>query len=149
MDDLNALEGQVLAHDADQAQAEIAALPPDQQPKPEPSRDEQALDMVNGFADFAGSYAPEVMAVWTPEVRQRGAAVVAPLLEKYNISMVNLPIEVLALFVLAPPLYRTSVIIAAKIKADRAAQTEAPAKTDGAKTEGPAMAVHDQVKLYQ
>lgn len=160
--ELDSLAGAVAAADAT---ATALAPPPvgeDGQPivepPPAPGPDEQALDMVNMFAGLVVGYAPAAADVWTEDNRRAAASVIAPVMVKYGFSMMALPPELAAAIVVGPLLYRTSTIVAEKIRADRAdkkpvkALTEStkptivppPAGPDGA----PSAGVHEQVKLY-
>lgn len=170
MQDLDTLEA--LAVSADQnpnapAPAGVVASAVPAEPLP-PGPDEQALDLVNAFAGFVVGYAPDTAVVWTEEARGRSAAALAPLMVKYNISLMAIPPELTAAIVVGPLLYRSATIVGEKIKADRAAaaakkaetappgtrqaaqaaetRTIAPGATEDGS--GPAVAVHPQMGLY-
>jgi len=161
MDDLENLAG--LAAEADG----LAPPPPGAEPaEPEqtgPTPEEQASDMVNAFAGFVASYAPDTEAVWTPEARARSAAAIAPLMVKYNLSLMAIPPELTAAIVVGPLLYRSATIVRDKLQADRAAAKAAPvAGPAGQQSYGlpqpnpapesgqsPAVAMHPQMALYK
>jgi hypothetical protein len=132
-----------------------------------PGPDEQALDLVNAFAGFVVGYAPDTATIWTEEARGRSAAALAPLMIKYNISLMAIPPELTAAIIVGPLLYRSATIVAEKIKADRVAAAAAarpgastrqaveaaePAAIAPGATEsgaGPAVPVHPQMALYK
>lgn len=135
MDDIATLEAMAASADlnpnAPAPAGVVASDAPAELPPPGP--DEQALDLVNGFAGLLTGYAPATEAVWTEEARQRSAAVIAPLMVKYNFSLMAIPPELTAAMVVGPLLYRSAGIVAEKIKADRAeAEAKAAAARGGA-----------------
>lgn len=144
MTDLDNLDA--LAASTDAANVEAQPLDPNA-PPPEPTRHEQAVDLVNMFSGMVTSYAPDAAAIWQPEAKEASAAVIAPLLEKYNVSLVNLPPELIAVLVLGPLLYKTAKVVALKIETDKkAAQPARPEQPRN--TETPGAAVHSQMGLY-
>lgn len=124
--------------------------------------------MVNAFADLVTGYAPATADVWTIEARVRSAAVLSPLMVKYNISLMAIPPELTAAIVVGPLLYRSATIVADKVKADRAEAAAKKAAEQGAARQqsqavsehtgvapgatedgsGPAVPVHPQMALY-
>lgn len=156
MDTLKQLEGLAQSTD-DQSQAAIAAeTPPDPNappaPPPEPSAAEQAADMVNMFAGFVTAYAPDAADIWTEQARAASAAVLAPVLEKYGISMARIPPELTALVVLGPLLWQTSKIVAAKMDGNKAAKARPATQSDPAAPSddiAPGPARHPQMDLYK
>lgn len=161
--ELDQLAGAAAA--ADNAAAALAPPPvgEDGQPIPEapaaPGPEEQAADLVNMFAGLVIGYAPAAAEVWTEANCRAAASVIAPVMVKYGFSMMALPPELAAAIVVGPLLYRTSTIVAEKIRADRAEKAAAkpaeriaskpdpvaaPSGPDGA----PPAGVHEQMKLY-
>lgn len=150
MDELNNLDALAASTDAailDSQPVDPNAPPP---PAPEPTRQEQAGDLVNMFAGLVTSYAPDTLAIWTPEAKANSAAVIAPLLEKYNVSLINLPPELMAAVVVGPLLWQSSKIVAAKIARDRNPQPrENPDGQPVPEAEvAPGAPVHSQMGLY-
>lgn len=160
MDDLDNLAG--LAAEADG----LAPPPPGaEQAEPEPTGptpEEQASDMVNAFAGFVTSYAPEAGAVWTPEARAAASGAIAPLMVKYNFSLMAIPPELTAAIVVGPLLYRSATIVRDKLQAERAAKPAPAAAPAAAQNygmpqpnpapesgESPATPVHPQMALYR
>jgi hypothetical protein len=153
-----------LAAEADQAAVALTPAPPvdpnaPPEPPPPPGPEEQAVDLVNMFAGLVIGYAPAAADIWTPQAKEVSAQVLAPVMVKYGFSMTAFPPELAAAIVIGPLLYRSSTMVADKIKADRAAAAApakpviagqvpapvgAPAGPDGA----PAAGVHEQMKLY-
>lgn len=124
-------------------------------PAAEPGHAEQAADAVNMFAGLIVSYAPAAADIWTPEARQNAAMAMEPVFEKYGWSMTRIPPELTAAIVVGPLLYRSSQVVAEKIKADRQANARAPAAGAAAPVPGatetgeaPAAPVHPQMALY-
>ncbi|MYM96246.1 hypothetical protein [Duganella vulcania] len=167
MEDLDNLAA--LAADADAtAPPPPGAVAVQDVPAP-PGPDEQALDMVNGFAGMLAGYAPDAAAVWTPEARQASAQAIAPLMVKYNFSLMAIPPELTAAIVVGPLLYRSATIVRDKLQADRAAKAQPgaqPAPPAAAQPVGfqgvavemnpapenglpPGTAVHPQMALYK
>jgi hypothetical protein len=176
MDELDSLAGLAAAADQTAAPAGAVATAPDQvQPEQHvPGPDEQAADIINGFAGMLAGYAPDTASIWTPEARQASAAAIAPVLVKYNFSLSALPCELVAGIVVGPLLWQTSRVVGEKIKADRAAKLNpqagqaavprpgAPsgsglvdstgqplAAPPAALNEAPAVARHPQMALYE
>lgn len=161
-DSLESLAGLAASTDAGTQANIIAEAPIDPNaPPPPPPAAEVALDLVNGFAGLVVGFCPEAGEVWTEQARQASADVLAPLAEKYSWNLAVIPIEVTAAMIVGPLLWRTSKIVAEKIKADRDAKAPqltraaAPAEQRVAKVaadaEGgaPAAAVHPQMALYK
>lgn len=160
MEALEKLAGLAASTDAESAATIAAATPPDPNapppPAPPPGSSEVAADIVNSFAELVTSYAPDAAEIWTAKNREMSAAVLAPLVEKYNFSLERIPPELIAAFVIGPLLWKTSTAVGDKLKADRAEKAAAkrlatgggaaaPAAADGA----PAPAVHSQMGLYK
>lgn len=169
MEDLESLGGLAAAADSQNAPAPAGVVASDAPAElPAPGPQEQALDMVNAFAGLLGGYCPATAEVWTEEARQRSAAVLAPLMVKYNFSLMAIPPEMTAAIVVGPLLYRSATIVAEKVRADRAAAAAKKAAEQGAAGQqahqaqdhtgiapgatesgaGPAVPVHSQMGLY-
>lgn len=162
MEELDTLAG--LAAEADGLAAPLPGAEPAEPEPTGPSPEEQASDMVNAFAGFVTSYAPEAGAVWSPEARAAASGAIAPLMVKYNFSLMAIPPELTAAIVVGPLLYRSATIVRDKLQADRAAAGKAtpaaraaaqpnyglpqpnPAPESG---ESPAVPVHPQMALYK
>lgn len=165
MEELDQLAGLAAAADADSAPPAGAPAPENEPAQNVPGPDEQALDMINGFAGLLAGYAPDTTAIWTEQARQASAAAIAPLMVKYNFSLMAIPPELTAAIVVGPLLYRSASIVGDKIKADRATKrvppvgapsTAGPVDASGqpaapapAIDQAPAVAVHPQMALYK
>lgn len=163
MDELDNLAG--LAAEADGLAAPPAGDEPAEPVPTGPTPEEQASDMVQAFAGFVTSYAPEAAAVWTPEARAAASGAIAPLMIKYNFSLMAIPPELTAAVVVGPLLYRSATIVRDKLQADRAAAAakaspvRAPAAAQNyglpqsnpapESGESPAVPVHPQMALYK
>jgi hypothetical protein len=120
--------------------------------QPPPSLEVQALDAVNTFAALVCGYAPKAAAIFTAESKAMGAAVLAPVMEKYGWSMLSMPCEFAAAIVLGPMLYQSMLCVREEMEAKRAAKSPALAETassKGAEPEAPAGPVHPQMALYK
>lgn len=163
MNELDKLDDLAAEADLDK-NAPAGTVLPDANPEPQPpGPEEQALDLVNGFAGLLVGYAPDTATIWTPEARASSAAVIAPLMVKYNFSLMAIPPELTAAIVVGPLLYRSATIVGEKIKADRAAKVPekgaappppgaaSPQPVPGATENGiaPAVPAHPQMALYK
>lgn len=115
-----------------------------------------------GAVDMLGAmicgYSPACAPLWSPETKQRMAASVAPVMEKYGFSFGAMPCELTALVVCGPVLYQSARIIGAQMAEDKAKAEQAHAAaasrnaaglpTPKAPDEAPAAAVHPQMALY-
>lgn len=131
MDDLTNLAG--LAAEAD-AGAAPAAPPGQEGAATEPTRNDQAADLVKMFSGLVIGYVPETASVLNEAAQLRCAIAIAPVLEKYNFSMDALPCELVAAVIVGPVIYSAGKIVVAKFQAERA-QAAAPG---GARSAGPA-----------
>lgn len=149
MENLNDLEALAASTDAQANEATMLAAPvdPDAPPAP-PSHAEQAADMVDMFVNLTSQIEPAVREVWPKDVKDGCAAVIEPLLVKYNVSFTNIPIELMAAFVLVPPLWSTSKLLIAKVEKLKNAKKVAPPPAVNNPTETPEMPVHPQMGLY-
>lgn len=126
----------------------------------------EARGTVDMFAALVVGYAPKAESVWTDQAKQRTAAALAPVMEKYGFSFGNMPPELTLLIVAGPLLWQTSRIVAAQMADEKAkAAKDKPAKPDQAATvadvmdkaaqptgqpeDAPPTPVHDQMRLYQ
>ena len=117
----------------------------------------EAAQSVDMFAALVTGYAPACVQIWTDHTKAAIAAALAPVLEKYQMTLGGLPVEIALLIVAGPPLYQSSKLIAAKIAQDKAiaaqtaqsvtAQPVARAVTQPIET--PQNEVHPQVALYR
>jgi hypothetical protein len=153
MDTLADLSALAASTDTETQAALAAETPPDPNaPPPPPGFDEQAVDLVNTFAGLVTAYAPDAAAIWTPEARSQAAAVMAPVMEKYNFSMANLPPELTAAIVVGPLLWQTSKVVALKMKAGKAETAppghEGPRQAEAPLDVAPGAPVHTQMALY-
>jgi hypothetical protein len=153
MDTLETLGTLAASTDAESQATAAAAIPVDPNASPPPpSHEEQAVDLVNMFAGLVTSYAPDAAGIWSPEARAASAAVMAPVMAKYNFSMDRIPPELAAAVVVGPLLWQTSKIVALKMKEGRAQPApEAPAATGTAEQPAdtaPGAPVHTQMALY-
>lgn len=174
MDELDQLAGLAAAADQSAAVGQPGlAVPVSEDPAQHvPGADEQATDIINGFAGVLAGYAPDTASIWTEQARQASAAAISPLIVKYNINLGAIPPELTAAIVVGPLLYRSATIVGDKIKTDRAAKLaptqraaiappgapgaggmmdstgQALAAAPAAPGEAPAPAIHPQMALY-
>lgn len=149
MENLNDLEALAASTDAQANEATALAAPVDPDaPPPPPSHAEQAADMVETFVNITSQFDESIRNIWPQEVKQGCAAAIEPLLIKYNISFTNIPPELVAAFVIGPPLWATSKVLLAKVeKMKAAAQPKRPPPPNNP-AETPEMPVHPQMGLY-
>lgn len=114
----------------------------------------EAAGMVDMVTGLLIGYAPGTAAIWTPEAKQRTAAALVPVMEKYGFSFGALPPEITLLVVAGPLLWQSSRVVAAQIEADKAkaATQRKPQGIEGAAQmptdRPPAQERHPQEALY-
>lgn len=127
-----------------QAEAQAAANAPD--------FGREATIAVDMFAGLLCGFAPKCETIWTTQAKQRTAQALAPVLEKYGVTMESLPVELGLVIVAGPLLWQSSKVVAAQIEADRRAKPiDAQAKEANPAPEtgeAPAAPVHPQTALY-
>jgi hypothetical protein len=107
------------------------------------------------FTGFLVGYAPAAAGIWTPEAKQRTAAALVPVMEKYGFSFGALPPEITLLIVAGPLLWQSSRVVAQQIEADKAKAVKAQPLTGIEKAAAeavhtaPAPERHTQEALYQ
>ena len=128
----------------------------------------EARGTVDMFAALVVGYAPKAESVWTDQAKQRTAAALAPVMEKYAFSFGNMPPELTLMIVAGPLLWQTSRIVAAQMAEEKAkakkdakpkdepgsvvdtmTQAAQPAAPTGQPEPGPAVPVHPQMALYK
>lgn len=123
--DLAALGGAAAAVDADTAFTEIPNEPG--QVEEGTNYVLEAQDMLNTAGGLVVSYCPEAAPLWQPAITAHCAQSLAPVLEKYNVTLAKLPVELAAIIALGPLLWQTAQLVAAKIRRDREAAQPAHA----------------------
>lgn len=118
----------------------------------------EAQGAVDMFTGLLVGYAPGTAEIWTPEAKQRTAAALAPVLEKYGFTFGNLPPEITLLVVAGPLVWQSARVVGQQAAKDKA---QAQAKAQEQKPNGiaaaaagevgmaPAPPVHPQTALYQ
>lgn len=106
-----------------------------------PDFGQEAAGMVEMVTGLLVGYAPGTAAIWTPEAKQRTAAALVPVMEKYGFSFGALPPEITLLVVAGPLLWQSSRVVAAQIEADKA-KAAPPRKPQG--IEGAAQMPNDR-----
>lgn len=112
---------------------------------------QHAEAMVDLFVGVLTGYAPETSAIWSHDTKARVAAALAPVMEKYNFNVSNLPPEITLLIMAAPPLYQSAKIVAEQMRQDRlpkktAENPASPAEVKPEDQHNPG--VHPQMALY-
>ena len=125
-------------------------------PPPPPPTDygREASGAVELFAGLVVGYAPKAAGTWNPEAKQRTAAALAPVLEKYGFTFGGMPPEIILALVAGPLLWQSSRVVAAQMEEERAksAQAEKAQKADpiaAMPTDTPMQARSPQEALYQ
>lgn len=123
-----------------------------------PDFGQEAAGAVDMFTGLLVGYAPDAASIWTPEAKQRTAAALVPVMEKYGFSFGNLPPELTFVVVAGPLLWQSARVVGNQAAKDKA---QAPAKAPERKQDGitaaaagavataPAPAVHPQTALYK
>jgi hypothetical protein len=125
-----------------------------------PDYGHEATGAVDMFTGLLVGYAPAAADIWTPEAKQRTAAALVPVMEKYGFSFGNLPPELTFVVVAGPLLWQSARVVgnqAAKDKAQAQAKAQerkpdgiaAAAAAPGGYETAPAPAVHPQTALYK
>lgn len=162
MDDLDNLQGVAAAADSGAAALDGAEAPGNELVAQQgPDYMNEARGAVDMFAAMAVGYAPKAESVWTEQAKNRTAAALAPVMEKYAFSFGAMPPELTLLIVAGPLLWQTSRIVAAQMAEEKAKAkpkakegqgdniTETVAKPTGQPEQAPAAPVHPQMALYQ
>lgn len=144
-EELNQLAGVVAATDAGAVPPELT---PDGQPVVPVNFGLEAAGAVDMFAGLVTGYAPGTADLWNAEAKARVSATLAPVLEKYGVTIGTLPPELLLLMTAGPILWQSSKIIAAQMEADKAKAKLKPATAAVEAEGGSAVARHEQEKLY-
>lgn len=76
----------------------------------------EAAATVDTFAALACGFAPDVAHLWGDDTKKSIAGALAPVLEKYGMTLGNIPPEVTLLIVAGPTLWQTARIMALKFK---------------------------------
>jgi len=118
-----------------------------------PDYGQEAAGTVDTIAALITGYAPAAESLWNPAAKQRIAAALAPVMEKYGFTLSALPPEVVLAVMAGPVLYKSAKIVAEQMRAERAAApvaapAAAPAGAAPGATPGPTAPVHEQTKLY-
>ena len=122
--DLDQLDAAIAAADGE-AFPDVPELPPvdengDPLPAP-PDYNTEAAAAVDIFAALLIGVCPEAVAVWTDDTKDRVAAALAPVLEKYGVTIGNLPPELMLAIVAAVPLAQSMRMLAMKFAQAKAA----------------------------
>lgn len=137
------------------AEVDATTKPPELTPEGQPvpvldfgTEAQQAVDM---FAGLVTGYAPATAELWSADAKARVSATLAPVLEKYGVTVGTLPPELLLIVTAGPLLYQTSKIVALQMQSDKAKPAPAAVSSapTSAKPEAPEQLVHSQVALYQ
>lgn len=89
----------------------------------------EARMSVDTFSSLVCGYAPAAAAIWTDDAKNRVAMSLAPVLEKYGITLGALPPELLLAMTAGPLLYASAKIVATQMQTERtkaATTAEAP-----------------------
>lgn len=125
-----------------------------------PNFGQEAEGAVEMFTGLLVGYAPAAASIWTPEAKQRTAAALVPVMEKYGFSFGNLPPELTFAFVAGPLLWQSARVVGQQAAKDKA-QAQAQAQKQEKKPDGiaaaaaeavgvaPAPPVHPQTALYK
>lgn len=130
MDDLNELEtpeAYAIASAADTA-AGVSTGNPDQVDQvavavPDPTH--EAMGVVELVAAMVCGYAPKATAIWTDTAKMRTAQALAPVMQKYGVSMGAFPCELTLVIVAGPVLWQSAKVMAEQAKTDKAEREKA------------------------
>lgn len=91
-----------------------AALPPAPPPIDYGS---EAAGMVDTFVALLDGFSPRAALLWNPATKARVTAGLAPVMEKYGVSMGGLPCEIVLVILAGPVLFQTARLVGAEINA--------------------------------
>jgi len=123
-----------------------------QQEQQGPDYAKEAAGMVDMFTAMVTGYAPATVGIWNDAAKQRTAAALAPVLEKYGVSFGALPVELTLAIVAGPLLWQSARAISQQAKADKVqAQVDQPQQNFAQANDPESLGagVHQQVALYQ
>lgn len=165
-EDLLHLQNQAAALDAENTP--IGQVPNEGVAPGEPSGPDYGMES-KAVVDMVGAlvvgYAPEAADVWSEPTKSAIAQAMAPVMEKYGMSVGTMPPELTLIVVAGPVCWQTAKIISEKRERDarnrqrrnadavahfattRGLAGGAPGEPESGEAPGPA--VHEQVKLYQ
>lgn len=114
----------------------------------------EAAKMVDTFAALMVGYCPATAEVWSNEKKGTITAALAPVLQKYGVTMDALPCELVLIFVAGPALYVSAKMVAAQMKQQQLEKAQAKASAPAAQKKpgetgtAPDVARHAQTALY-
>ncbi|MGZ5817891.1 MAG: hypothetical protein ACXWJD_04005 [Burkholderiaceae bacterium] len=155
-----------LAADADAGAAASDPVTPEQEAiATSPDYQKEAMQTVEMLGAMIVGYAPDAVGIWTPETTQSVGKALAPVLEKYGVTLGTLPPELYLVMMAAMPLYQSAKIVALQMQSNRekAAQSvqvqnqttqeglfrKPENSPNGVMDTATAQSVHDQMKLYE
>lgn len=116
---------------------------------------------VEFFAALVIGYCPKCADIWDSGTKSRVSAALAPVMEKYGVTLGNLPPELTLLIVAGPPLYQSARLVAEhtqqkRDEAEKKRQEEAAKKSNApypmpkpaGAGETPEVLTHPQMGLY-
>ena len=155
--ELDALDNLAASVDADH----LGALPDGalvaDQPAPVDYAGEAAMT-VDTIAALITGYCPATIELWATDKKAAVTAALAPVYEKYGLTLGGMPCELVLIITAGPLLYQSSKLIATQMAQEKAAKKKPeavnaatgqaqPAKTDT--PESPEVARHPQTALYE
>lgn len=135
---LDQLEGIAAAADMGTAQVENPGADLPGQTPPGPDYGTEAAAMVDMIAALVTGYEPKTAPHWGDQRKAGIVAALVPVMQKYNFTMGNIPVELTLLVMAGPPLYMSMKIIAEemKIRAAREVKEAKPAQDVDGTTQG-------------
>jgi hypothetical protein len=101
------------------------------------------------FAGLLTGYCPATAPLWDQATQARVSITLAPVLEKYGITVGTLPCELLLIVTAGPLLYQSARLVATQMAAEKkAAKEAAPADATPGADAGPEQLRHPQTALY-
>lgn len=135
---LDQLEGIAAAADMGTAQVENPGAELPGQTPPGPDYGTEAAAMVDMLAALITGYEPKCAPHWGDDRRAGIVAALVPVMQKYNFTMGNIPVELTLLVMAGPPLYMSMKIISEemKIRAAREVKEAKPEQETDGTTQG-------------
>lgn len=151
---LEALEGMAAQVDMELTPENFEPAAPEVAEPAGPDYGAEAGACVDIFAGLVCGVAPKAEAIWTPEAKDRTRQALAPVLEKWGVTLGGLPPELTLAIVAGPLLWQSARAVAETMDQK---QAERKRQVQGGQVEqrpapGPAVpdgpAVHEQMALY-
>lgn len=127
---LDQLAGVAAAADLATADIENPGAPEAEAVPAAPDYATEASGLTDIVAALITGYEPRTVPLWGDERKAQIAAALAPVMQKYNLTLGNMPPELTLLVMAGPPLYQSMRIIAERMKPQQGKQSEGATKAE-------------------